>query len=88
MLSPPSQADEGALLSDPLLQRLFRLFMLFSDITEIGQQRITPEQTHFLINSFFRFVALKYADLLSPWVPSGKSQQNFFFERISGRRKS
>uniref|UniRef100_A0A915AHD7 PH domain-containing protein n=1 Tax=Parascaris univalens TaxID=6257 RepID=A0A915AHD7_PARUN len=54
MLTAASQADEGALLSDPLLQRLFRLFMLFSDITEIGQQRITPEQTHFLINNFFR----------------------------------
>ncbi|VDM42297.1 unnamed protein product [Toxocara canis] len=60
MLDSNSQADEGALLSDPLLQRLFRLFILFSDITEMGQQRITPEQTHFLINHFFRVARPDY----------------------------
>lgn len=46
--------DDGSLLSDPLLQRLFRIFILFCDINQGGQQRITPEQTHFIINQFFR----------------------------------
>lgn len=48
------EEDQGSLLSDPLLQRLFRLFILFSDITEAGKQRITPEQAHFIIHQFFR----------------------------------
>lgn len=48
------EEDQGPLLSDPLLQRLFRLFILFSDITEAGSQRITPEQVHFIIHQFFR----------------------------------
>ncbi|KAK0415195.1 hypothetical protein QR680_011820 [Steinernema hermaphroditum] len=55
--------DENSLLQDPLLQRLFRLFLLFAEPNP-GQScssqppgeppRLTPSQTHFLVNELFK----------------------------------
>uniref|UniRef100_A0AC34PZC7 PH domain-containing protein n=1 Tax=Panagrolaimus sp. JU765 TaxID=591449 RepID=A0AC34PZC7_9BILA len=60
--------DDGSLISDPLFQRLFRLFLLFSEPLENSQksptfslknralQHISIYQAHFIINELFRLV--------------------------------
>ncbi|TKR76705.1 hypothetical protein L596_017811 [Steinernema carpocapsae] len=55
--------DENSLLQDPLLQRLFRLFLLFAE-PHPGQPcssnppgeppRLSPAQTHFLVHELFK----------------------------------
>lgn len=43
-------------MTDPLLQRLYRLFAVFSD----NERYISPEQAHFIIGKLFRLALVNF----------------------------
>uniref|UniRef100_A0AC34FDH7 PH domain-containing protein n=1 Tax=Panagrolaimus sp. ES5 TaxID=591445 RepID=A0AC34FDH7_9BILA len=71
--------DDGSLISDPLFQRLFRLFLLFAEPIDTtikapasgtsknrALQYISAAQAHFIINELFRLIRPRCSTLQIP----------------------
>lgn len=75
--------DDGSLISDPLFQRLFRLFLLFAEPADTtikpptsgpsknrALQYISAPQAHFIVNELFRLIRPRCSALQIP--PQGE----------------